>query len=378
MSSRGRESWRGDDAPDAAFWRIHIHVGVLLWAAGAAVVLGYFVATPGGPHRVVLVTTVAATMVATLTLLWWAGLQSVHTRWQSVFFAVWTGGCISVIGVVAWLDGGTRSPLFDLLVLPVLFAGLAYSPIGTAAAGAAASVTAAVVGLTTAHLDQSRTVVMVTAMVIVGALSLSGSVNRRNLYQQLRQLADHDGLTGCLTHRAFQQRLAEEVERAKRYGRSLSLVMADVDDLKALNDTNGHHCGDDALRDLADSLRAAARETDLVGRLGGDEFALLLPETGDDDVGPALARIGSMVHPVEGHEPITVSFGAATWSTEEDNPSLLLRRADEALYVAKQTGRARSVAWAPSIARLPEPTARRLQDGGGESPGPEERAASGG
>jgi diguanylate cyclase (GGDEF)-like protein len=105
--------------------------------------------------------------------------------------------------------------------------------------------------------------------------------------------ASVDALTGCLTGGAFQERLVHESVLAQRHGGTFSVVVADLDDLKALNDANGHHCGDRALRLLASVLRQAARETDVVGRLGGDEFALLLHATDEEAALPgAGARSG--------------------------------------------------------------------------------------
>ena len=115
--------------------------------------------------------------------------------------------------------------------------------------------------------------------------------------------------------------------------------MADLDNLKTLNDANGHHCGDRALKLLASVLRQAARGTDVVGRLGGDEFALLLHETDQEAAMATATRLHAALHDVTGSDWVTASIGVSTWLGPNDGPDALLRRADEALYVAKRSGR---------------------------------------
>ena len=133
----------------------------------------------------------------------------------------------------------------------------------------------------------------------------------------------------------------------ERHYATFSVIVADVDNLKALNDSSGHHGGDRALRLLAGVLRHAARETDVVGRLGGDEFALLLHETDQAAAMAAATRLHAALHEVTGSDWVTASFGISTWLGPNDGPDVLLRRADEALYVAKRSGRDRAVPWEP-------------------------------
>ena len=152
--------------------------------------------------------------------------------------------------------------------------------------------------------------------------------------------ASHDSLTGCLSRGAFQERLEHESMRARRHHSTFSLIVADVDDLKAHNDSSGHHSGDRALRLLAGVLCQAARETDVVGRLGGDEFAMLLPETDHEAGLRAATRMNEALHDVTGSDSVTASLGVSTWLGSDDGPDALLRRADEALYAA-ETGRSR-------------------------------------
>ncbi len=158
---------------------------------------------------------------------------------------------------------------------------------------------------------------------------------------ELASLATTDGLTGLKNHRAFQERLAEEVSRSARYGTPLSLILLDVDRFKHYNDAHGHPAGDAVLMAVASILQQSARETDLVARYGGEEFVLILPQT---DLDGASAFAERLRVSVEGHSwpvrAVTASFGVASLRLE-DCGSDVIARADEALYRSKAAGRNR-------------------------------------
>jgi len=166
-------------------------------------------------------------------------------------------------------------------------------------------------------------------------------------YTRTRRLASTDGLTELYNHRTFQERLAQEVDRANRYGRPLSLVMVDVDHFKTYNDTYGHPQGDILLRELARLLREASRTSDVVARYGGEEFALILPETDIVNAQKIGRRLREQVerHAFPGEERLpsgvlTISLGVAT-HTPAGTKEALLQNADAALYNAKRSGRNR-------------------------------------
>ena len=222
------------------------------------------------------------------------GLRLVTTRWREQFFFAWSVSTVVFIGTAAAIDGGTHSPLSYLLVpFPLMFAALAYSPRYVTWLALLAVACAAAIGSSTPHPQAAATLIMVLATAIAGVLTVGGASNRAQLTSQLVEMAALDSMTGCLRG-AFNRRLSEEVDRARRYGRTFGLVMVDVDNLKRLNDTAGHKAGDEALRSVAFGLRAAARASDVVGRLGGDEFAVLLPETDASDVETVLERLRSV------------------------------------------------------------------------------------
>lgn len=168
----------------------------------------------------------------------------------------------------------------------------------------------------------------------------------RRKTQALHVLATTDPLTGILNRRAFSEAATGEVDRVRRYGRPASLLMMDIDFFKRINDGWGHAAGDAVLCAFADHCREHLRDTDHLGRLGGEEFAVLLPET--DAAGAQIlaerlrADLAAVrVTPADG-PPIamTVSIGVAEAGPDESLDGLL-RRADAALYAAKEAGRDR-------------------------------------
>jgi len=163
----------------------------------------------------------------------------------------------------------------------------------------------------------------------------------------LHRLATHDELTGLLNRREFERLLAEEVERARRFGHSFGLVLADLDHFKSINDRYGHPGGDAVLREAARRLVGAVRSVDRVARLGGEEFAVLLVQTAGDaalTVGRRLvgAMAGSPVDLGEGRTAtVTLSAGAAAFPADAAEGAALVAAADRALYAAKAAGRDR-------------------------------------
>ena len=153
--------------------------------------------------------------------------------------------------------------------------------------------------------------------------------NRRYvaLTHELEILASTDHLTGCLNHRAFNDRVIGEIARAVRHGYPLSLVVADVDDFKRVNDTHGHPAGDAALELAGATLRERSRSSDVVGRIGGDEFALLLPEMPLD----AAARYAQRVFRPSGSgtNSLTFSAGVAALDLTEPTAEHLFERPTE-------------------------------------------------
>ncbi len=160
------------------------------------------------------------------------------------------------------------------------------------------------------------------------------AVRNAQLYEDLQRQVDRDPLTGLLNHRAFYERLEQELARGLRSGEQIAVLVLDLDDFKRLNDSRGHLAGDDALRALSGVLTGACRAGDVAARLGGDEFALILAGPGTDAAATS-ARLLAEVHEMTG---LRVSIGGAVAGGEK-LPIRTMARADGSLLAAKQAGK---------------------------------------
>lgn len=164
-------------------------------------------------------------------------------------------------------------------------------------------------------------------------------------YAEAQEQAITDPVTALFNHRHFHDRLANELERARRFDTSLALLFADIDNFKAVNDSHGHQFGDQVLREIAHLLKGTVREIDTVARYGGEEFAIILPGTDRR----AAVQIGERILRVVagyrfGGDPdlpdaITVSVGAAAYPEDGLSREDLIWKADRAMYYAKRLGR---------------------------------------
>jgi diguanylate cyclase (GGDEF)-like protein/PAS domain S-box-containing protein len=171
---------------------------------------------------------------------------------------------------------------------------------------------------------------------------------QRQMEDELRTLASTDPLTGASNRRQFMSRLSEEFERCKRYNTSLVLLSLDIDHFKRINDTYGHPAGDDVLKELVALCRSTLRTTDLFGRVGGEEFQAALTQTrigAGENTAERLRRRVEQCE-VKTHDQIitfTISIGVTALAPDDESIEGLLKRADDALYQAKRSGRNRVV-----------------------------------
>ncbi len=196
---------------------------------------------------------------------------------------------------------------------------------------------------------------------------LGKGIDKILTYEHTRELSITDELTQIFNRRYFNQRFEREMERAIRYNRPLTVIMADIDHFKNLNDTYGHFYGDEVLKTVASILDKNLRRADILARFGGEEFVILLPEI-DKSHGHTVAE--KLRHAIESYpfhkgspknkNRITLSLGLAAYPEDALNGKQLLERADRALYLAKSGGRNRVVAYQKKNGKL-APFSRRYR-----------------
>jgi diguanylate cyclase (GGDEF)-like protein len=171
------------------------------------------------------------------------------------------------------------------------------------------------------------------------------ALQNARLFQQMSTAAVTDTLTGLSNRRHFFGQAEKEFERARRYARPLSLIMLDIDNFKAVNDTHGHLIGDQVLRALAAAVGKTIRATDYICRFGGDEFLILMPESNHTQALAMAERLRQkismemVVVTATGSLTLTISLGVASLKDEEETLERLVGRADAAMYEAKAAGR---------------------------------------
>jgi diguanylate cyclase (GGDEF)-like protein len=172
----------------------------------------------------------------------------------------------------------------------------------------------------------------------------ASSIQNAHYVQRVKQLAYLDGLTGIFNRRFFELRIMEEIERARRYGAGLSVVMADIDNFKQLNDDLGHLVGDEVLRQVSSLFHQQLRKVDVVCRYGGEEFAILLSQTNEQQAIAIAEKLRNLI--AEWRFPgvprrVTISAGVSIFPIHGRTRDEMVRAADNGLYAAKAGGRNR-------------------------------------
>jgi diguanylate cyclase (GGDEF)-like protein len=337
---------------DAALWRRYARHAHSLNLIVVAVDLAYCLATwSTGPHRLALLLINGAGLAgiasAMITLPEARIAASPH---RTVIFATWCVTGTVLITVATLLDGGVTSPLAWLFPMSVMFTASVHRPVVVLLSAAAGLAGYLLVAAThDGFASHPATVVVQAGYLVALAYATATTAHYRwldrdarvGLTERLSSLAERDGLTGLLNHRAFHEHLAREVARATREGEPLAVLVVDADHFKAVNDDHGHLVGDDVLKALAAVLTAETRAGDLCARLGGEEFCVALPRATRTDALEIAERVRVAVTRMPAPAAITVSIGVGVATAIEGSAKVLIGRADAALYEAKRSGRNR-------------------------------------
>jgi diguanylate cyclase (GGDEF)-like protein len=184
----------------------------------------------------------------------------------------------------------------------------------------------------------------------------SVAITRAQLYQKMETLATTDGLTLLNNHRTFQELLAKEMERSRRYQRPLSLLLMDIDHFKSFNDTYGHPVGDLVLKEISTCIRQSIRINDIAARYGGEEFTVIIPETGPEGAMVIAERIRRTVEQhtivsLDNRLHVTISLGCSVMPVHATTQQALIDSADKALYFSKGNGRNRASLFSSEMAK---------------------------
>jgi len=174
----------------------------------------------------------------------------------------------------------------------------------------------------------------------------ANAIQNAHYVERVQNLAYLDGLTGVFNRRYFELRITEEIERARRFGSGMAVIMVDIDQFKRLNDEYGHLLGDEVLRQVSSIFHQQLRKIDVVCRYGGEEFAILLSQTNPQHAVSVADKLRRMIEAWQFPgvpQPVTISSGTATYPEHGTSRDELVKAADAGLYAAKQAGRNRSI-----------------------------------
>jgi diguanylate cyclase (GGDEF)-like protein len=260
---------------------------------------------------------------------------------RALLMALWFV-LLALVGLLDyWTGTGLNFSIFYLL--PISFAawflGLGLGVLSAVVSAALVVVLNAELG--SAHLFTTVANALFNLVLFIFLVFIIGEV--RALYERERDFSRHDFLTTLPNARAFYEILTLEKNRARRFGRPLTLAYIDLDNFKLMNDRYGHPKGDLLLAAIARTMQNSIRETDIIARLGGDEFVLLLPETTEEAARVVLAKLQATLMGLMGEQrwPVTFSIGAVTFLTAPDSAEEMIQKADQLMYSVKQSGKNR-------------------------------------
>jgi diguanylate cyclase (GGDEF)-like protein len=328
------------DDLETRFWLRTVAAGGWATFGACAGGLAYVALYAQTPNRAAIAAVIGVVMMLGVAGLWLVPWDRfVRSRRREAVLLGWSLFTVLVIGVVAGLDGGARSPMAMALVLPACFASLAYSLVRVLIVGVASELA---LGALVLIGSPSTGTVLVGAVVLAGIATI-GARQAEFHHEWRRRLAYHsqtDPLTGLLNRRGFAIASAGAFDGFRRGRARVTLVVLDLDLFKDYNDVYGHRAGDALLRWVGEELAATVRPGDSVARLGGDEFAVLLPETDAEAAAPLVEEIGARLA-----QRVPHCLGTASAPGDGSSFDQLYEVADAALYARKfaRSGRSRAV-----------------------------------
>jgi diguanylate cyclase (GGDEF)-like protein len=318
-----------------------------LFAATGAIVLASL-ALPGAVDDARIFATGASSLVLALVML--LGYDRLP-QWS---FQVFLAFATLLIEWAVWASGSITSPYVTLYFWIAIYAFYFFSR--KQAALQVTFIVAAYAAMLALADDRSTAQIVQwaitsSALVVAGALIgvLKEHVDR--LIARLADAARTDPLTSLLNRRGFHELFDTELERSRRNGNPLSVIVGDLDGFKAVNDRFGHHAGDSALEKVGQALKRAKRRIDTAARIGGEEFAIVVPETDANATYVLAERVRNEVRDAfqDDRMELTISLGVSTFPDHGGSAEGLMHAADQALYAAKKLGRNRSVIYNPEI-----------------------------
>jgi diguanylate cyclase (GGDEF)-like protein len=318
------------DELETRYWLRTVAAGGWATFGTCAGGLAYVAFFADSANDLVIALVIAITMALGAAGLWLVPWDRfVRSRHREAVLLGWSISTTAVIGLVAALDGGARSPMALALVLPACFASLAYSRTRVLIVGVA---TEAVLGALVLIGSPGTGTIVLGAVVLAGVATL-GARQAEFHHEWRRRLAfesQTDPLTGLLNRRGFAGASAGAFESFRRGRARVTLVMLDLDLFKDYNDVYGHLAGDALLRWVGMELEAAVGTRGSVARIGGDEFAVLLPDTDAESAAPLVEEIRLRVAQRAPH-----SLGTASAPGDGTSFESLYEVADAALYAQK-------------------------------------------
>jgi diguanylate cyclase (GGDEF)-like protein/putative nucleotidyltransferase with HDIG domain len=275
-----------------------------------------------------------------------------RSRYADAFFVSWSISVIAITAVGVAADHGARSPLTFVFFLPMVYAAVFYPLRLFVPVGAVDMIAFVLVADLYGDPEPTYVAFIAACLAFSAVLCAWQSQNHDRHRERLTHMSRTDPLTGCLNRRGFEERVTAELDAAMRSGRTVALVLFDLDNFKAVNDMNGHAAGDELLRWVVEGLSRAVRPMDSVGRLGGDEFAILAPGAGENGAQRIATRARKLLS-----ERVAISTGTAAFPAHGIDHDELQRHADRELYANKHgdaahfTAGRRELTWAATLAR---------------------------